>query len=140
MGNEAGQAITAGMSIEASQIVTEERTARHMGSGAVRVYSTPSMVLFIEETCHRLAAQHLPEGMSTVGVALNLQHLAATPVGQRVTVRAEVVRVEGNRITFRAEVADEAEPIGRAEHDRAIIHVERFLKRVEAKARAGTGG
>jgi fluoroacetyl-CoA thioesterase len=139
MGSEPAASLTVGMSIEASQTVTEERTARHMGSGSVRVYSTPSMVLFIEETCHKLAAQALPPGNSTVGVSLNIQHLAPTPVGQHVTVRAEVVQVEGKRITFRADVADEVEPVGHAEHVRAIIDLERFQQRVQAKAQGMSG-
>ena len=138
MSEGSGGGLAIGLTTEVSQTVTEERTARHLGSGSLRVFATPSMVQFIEENCHKLAARFLAPGKSTVGVSLQIQHLAPTPVGQHVTVRAEITQLEGNLITFRAEVSDEAEVVGRAEHVRAIIDVERFLKRVEAKGRAAS--
>jgi predicted thioesterase len=139
MSSGAEGVLAVGLTTEASQIVTEERSASHLGSGALRVFATPSMVQFIEQNCHKLAARFLAPGKSTVGVSLQIRHLAPTPVGQQVTVRAEIIHLEGNLITFRAEVFDAVEVVGRAEHVRAIIDVERFLKRVEAKGRAAAG-
>ncbi len=77
---------------------------------------------------------YLAAGESTVGVSLKVRHLAPTPMGQTVRCRAEVVAIEGVVITFRAEIWDPSEKIGEAEHKRAVIEVERFLRRVEAKA------
>jgi predicted thioesterase len=119
---------------EASQEVTAERTASHIGSGAVRVYATPAMVLFVERTCHGLIARHLPEGQTSVGVELRVRHLAPTPLGGKVHLRAEVVAVEGGSVTFHCSLRDEAEPVGEVEHVRRIVDLERFLRRVEAKA------
>jgi predicted thioesterase len=123
-----------GLASEASLIVDEGRTAAHLGSGTLRVFATPSMVLLIEEVCRKMVEPHLAPGESTVGISLKVRHLAPTPMGQTVRCRAEVVAVEGVVITFRAEVWDPAEKIGEAEHKRAVIDVERFLHRVEAKA------
>ncbi len=123
---------------EATQAVDETRTAAHLGSGTLRVFATPAMVLFIEEVCRKMVEPFLAAGESTVGVSLKVRHLAPTPMGQTVRCRAEVVAVEGGLITFRAEVWDLTEKIGEAEHKRTVIDVGRFLRRVEAKARPGS--
>lgn len=126
-----------GQAEEASQAVVENLTAAHLGSGTLRVLATPAMVLFIEEVCRKMVEPHLAAGESTVGVSLKVRHLAPTPMGQIVRCRAEVVAVEAGVITFRAEVWDQVEKVGEAEHKRAVIDVDRFLRRVEAKAGAG---
>lgn len=128
-----------GLVEEAAQAVDENRTAAHLGSGTLRVFATPSMVLFIEEVCRKMVEPFLAAGESTVGVSLRVRHLAPTPMGQIVRCRAEVVAVEGGLITFRAEVWDTAEKIGEAEHKRAVIDIDRFLRRVEAKMGGGSG-
>jgi fluoroacetyl-CoA thioesterase len=123
-----------GMASESSLTVDEGRTAAHLGSGTLRVFATPSMVALIEDVCRRMVEPYLAAGESTVGVSLKVRHLAPTPMGQTVRCRAEVAAVEGVVITFRAEIWDPTEKIGEAEHKRAVIEVERFLRRVEAKA------
>jgi predicted thioesterase len=121
---------------EHSEPVTEERTARHIGSGSERVFATPAMVSLIERTCVELMAPHLPPGRSSVGVAISVRHLAATPMGMKVRARVEVTAVDGGTVQFSAEVFDEVEKVGEGEHRRAVIDVERFLRRVRAKSGA----
>jgi predicted thioesterase len=127
-----------GLVLEASLTVDEGRTAAHVGSGTLRVFATPSMVAFIEDVCRRMVDPYLAPGETTVGVSLKVRHLAPTPMGQLVRCRAEVVSVEGAVVTFRAEVWDRVEKVGEGEHKRAVIEVERFLRRVEAKAEGTT--
>ncbi len=130
-----------GMALEASQEVTAERTASHIGSGSLRVYATPAMALFIERTCTALVAPFLPAGRTTVGVELRLRHLAPTPLGGKVYLRVEVVEVAGDRLRFQARLRDDEGPVGEAEHDRHVVDTERFLRRVKAKAeRSGGSG
>lgn len=130
--------LLAGAALEASQEVTAERTASHIGSGALRVYATPAMALFVERTCRDLVEPHLPEGKTTVGVELRLRHLAPTPLGSLVRLRAEVVALEGapggETIDFVAKLWDEQDQVGEVEHRRRVVDIERFLRRVEAKA------
>lgn len=126
--------IKVGMVGEATEKVTPESSASHIGSGNVGVYATPRMVLLVERTCHDLLARHLPEGQVSVGIEINLKHLAPTPIGDVVRIRSEITELNGNRIVFHAEIWDSEELIGEADHQRAIIDVERFLKRVENKA------
>ena len=130
-----GNGVAVGEVIEASQEVTPERTASHIGSGSVRVYATPAMVLFVERTCHSLIERHLPEGKTSVGVELRVRHLAPTPLGSVVRLRAEVVGVAGGAIDFRAHLWDDHEAIGEVEHRRQVVDTARFLRRVEDKAR-----
>ena len=126
--------VRVGQSAEASQEVTPDLVASHLGSGSLRVLATPAMALLVERTCRRMVEAGLPEGESTVGVDIRVRHLAPTPLGRTVRIRAEVVGVEGQAVDFRAEVWDEVEKVGEAEHRRVVIDLERFLKRVEAKA------
>ena len=123
---------------EASQEVTAETTASHIGSGALRVYATPAMALFVERTCRDWVEPYLPEGKTTVGVELRVRHLAPTPMGSVVRLRAEIVAVEGEAIDFRAKLWDEQEPVGEVEHRRRVVDTARFLRRVEAKAKEVT--
>jgi len=120
---------------EASQEVTPERTASHIGSGALRVYATPAMVLFVERTCRDLVEPHLEAGKTTVGIELRVRHLAPTPLGSTVRLRAEVVAVEGESIDFLAKLWDEQDQVGEVEHRRRVVDLDRFLRRVEAKAK-----
>src|SRR5512139_1340211 len=101
------EAIRPGLSGEWSETVTEAVSARHIGSGDLRVYATPAMVALIERASVLLLAPHLPPGQSSVGVAIHLRHLAPTPLGRTVRVRVEVVSVDGGRIGLKAEVWDE---------------------------------
>jgi len=129
--------IMAGMVLEEMQMVTPERTAPHLGSGSLLVYATPAMGMFVEQTCHKLLEPLLPDGKTTVGIEINLRHLAPTPAGKRVYVRVEITAVDGALITFEAHLRDDFEQIGDAMHRRAIVDIERFLKRVEAKMKPG---
>ena len=130
--------IIPGQSAERTVQIREDQSARHLGSGSLRVFATPAMILLIEETSREAIEPNLPAGMTTVGVELHVRHLAPTPIGSSVRVRSEVVAVDGNRVMLRAQVWDEVEKVGEAEHTRAIIDLERFQRRVAAKAGAGT--
>jgi len=123
-----------GDSIETTQLVDADKVASHLGSGSLQVYATPAMVTFIEHTCRKLVEPHLPDGQTSVGVALSVRHSAPTPMGATVSIRAEILKIERQLVTFRAIIRDEIEEIGEAEHTRAIIDTERFLRRVASKS------
>jgi len=118
---------------EATLVVTAEHTAKHLGSGGVEVLATPAMVALMEAAARQAVDARLEQGEMSVGTNLNISHLAATPVGMRVTARAELTAVEGRRLTFKVEAHDEREKIGEGSHTRAIINLERFLARVRQK-------
>jgi predicted thioesterase len=121
---------------QATIVVEEKHTARHLGSGGVNVLATPIMIALMEEAGRNAVEPLLESGQLTVGAALDVRHLAPTPIGMRVTARAELQTVDGRMLTFRVEVHDEREQVGEGTHVRAIINLERFLARVQAKAQS----
>ena len=114
-------------------VVAEEHTAVQWGSGALRVLSTPYMIALMEGAAVDAVDPHLPKGRQTVGIHLDVQHLAATPVGGRVTARAELTAIEGRKLTFRVQAYDEVGLIGEGTHQRFVIDVERFMTKAEAR-------
>jgi predicted thioesterase len=124
---------------ESQTVVTEDNTAKHLGSGNVEVFATPEMVRLMEIAGVAAVDHLLPEGQRTVGVALDVKHLAATPLGMTVTARAELVTVEGRRLIFRVEAFDDVEKVGEGTHQRYIVDVGRFQDRIEKKHKAMEG-
>lgn len=116
--------------------VKRDMTVAHFHGEMPEVYGTPIMIYHMEVTAADAIHQYLPEGWVSVGVVVNVKHLAATPVGCKVTIKAEVVSVSDNAITFAVEAYDEAEKIGEGTHVRAPVEMERFLKRMKAKQSA----
>ncbi len=101
------------------------------------VFATPMMILAMENAALNAIRAYLDPGESAVGSAISVRHLAATPVGQRVTATAEVTKVEGRKIEFAVRARDESEEIGEGTHERTVIDVNRLLHHLEAKSRAG---
>src|SRR5262245_575687 len=114
--------------------VTREMTVGHFHEGMPEVYGTPIMIYHMEDTAGSAIQELLPEGWISVGVVVNVKHLAATPVGARVTTRAEVIEVGDHTITFKVEAHDGFEKIGEGTHVRAPVEMERFMKKVKAKS------
>jgi fluoroacetyl-CoA thioesterase len=119
---------------EATLVVEEKHTAYHLGSGGVNVLATPIMIALMEEAGRNAMEYLLEPGQLTVGAALDVKHLAPTPMGMKVTARAELLGVDGRMLTFHVEAHDEREKVGEGTHVRAIINLEKFMARVQAKA------
>ncbi|HXY90186.1 MAG TPA: thioesterase family protein [Xanthobacteraceae bacterium] len=118
---------------QADLVVGEEHTAPRVGSGRVHVLATPVMINLIEAAALQAAENLLPPGHQSLGIRLDVRHFAATPVGMRVTATAELTKVEGRTLFFRVEAHDEKETIGDGTHERVVVNVERFDKRVRRK-------
>ena len=126
-------AIQPGLSGEAGLLVAEEHTAPRVGSGKIHVLATPVMINVIEAAALAAIERLLPPGHQSLGTVLNVRHIAATPVGMRVTARAEVTAVSGRTVTFRVEARDEKDLIGDGTHERVVVNVEKFDQRVQRK-------
>jgi fluoroacetyl-CoA thioesterase len=113
--------------------VTKDMTVAHFVESMPAVYGTPIMIYHMEDVAGSVIQQYLPEGWVSVGVVVNVKHLAATPVGAKVTARAEVIAVDDHTITFAVESHDGFEKIGEGTHVRAPVQMERFMKKVNAK-------
>ena len=97
--------------------------------------ATPVMINLIEAAALAAVEQSLPEEHQSLGTHLDITHVAATPVGMRVKATAEVVRVEGRTVYFKVRAEDERELIGEGTHERVVVNLDRFDKRVQDKAR-----
>ncbi len=125
--------IEVGMKGTACTQVEREDTALEVGSGSLLVYATPCMVALMEGAACEAISQGLAEGQTSVGTALHIEHISATPVGLEVHAEAEVTAVEGKVITFTVHAYDEAGEIGRGTHTRVIINSQKFLDKTYAK-------
>ena len=109
--------------------VEETHSAAHLGSGTVSVLSTPSMILFMEITARSLLDEHLPDTHTTVGVHLDVRHLAACPIGVQVEARVGVIAVEGRKVQPSVEVWQGDKQLGDGQHARVIVDKARFLEK-----------
>lgn len=111
-------------------VVGVEHTAAQLGSGTLAVYATPALVAFMENTAMK-AVGTLPEGSTTVGIALQVDHVKASGVGEVVRCDARLVREDGRKLSFEIEAHNAAgELVGRAKHDRFVVDEQRFMARV----------
>lgn len=124
------QPIKPGLAGESTKVVTEQMTAASFGSGLVSAFASPAMIALMENAGVNAIQQYLESGETSVGVEVSVKHLAATPVRMRVRARAEVVKVDRRRVTFRVEAWDEREKIGEGTHVRVIIDEAEFKARI----------
>jgi fluoroacetyl-CoA thioesterase len=122
-----------GLKGTAELVVGEEHTAPRVGSGKIHVLATPVMINVIEAAALAAVEHLLPPGHQSLGTHLDVKHVAATPVGMKIRAVAEVISVEGRIIRFRVTAEDEREEIGGGEHERVVVNVERFDRRVQKK-------
>jgi fluoroacetyl-CoA thioesterase len=127
--------IKTGMTKEMNFQIGEEHLAGHIGSGSVRVLATPWMIALMERISHKLLEENLPEGFSSVGVSVDVQHIAPTPLGSTIRVRTEILEIQGSLILFVVNAWDEHEQIGKGKHKRVVINLKRFLNKVNAKTK-----
>jgi fluoroacetyl-CoA thioesterase len=106
--------------------------------GEYKVFSTPSMTLFVEITSQELAMPYLKPGQGQVGVSVNIRHLAPTPLGKKVRCETELVGIDRRRLTFKAKVYDDVEQVGEAEHVRFVIDLDKYMARLKAKIKGNS--
>lgn len=115
----------------AETVVSESNTAKAMKSGSLDVFATPSMCALMEEAACACIADCLEDGSSSVGTNLSISHERASAIGRKIKASAKLVKFEGRKLTFEVSAEDIYGPIGWGTHERFIIDVERFMKRLE---------
>jgi predicted thioesterase len=114
--------------------VREEHTAEKVGSGRAPVLATPAMIAVMEAAAVDCIERHLAENQESLGVRVDVEHVAPTPVGMTVTAMATLAHMDGRTATFDVEARDEAELIGKGRHVRVLVEKERFRAKVRAKS------
>jgi fluoroacetyl-CoA thioesterase len=125
--------IPIGLKGERKQQVTPDVAVGFLGPEDARVLGTPFMILLLEMASRDSILPFLDPGYDSVGTVVDVRHLAATPLGMEVSFRSEVIAVEDRRVRFKVEAFDEKEQIGEGTHERFIVQVERFVKRLAEK-------
>ena len=118
---------------EINVVVDESMTAATMKSGSLDVLSTPYMIALMEQASAELCQEYLPEGISTVGTMINIQHLAATSLGAPVRAVATLTDFDGRKASFEIVAYDNAGVIGKGTHERFTIKIDSFLRKTEER-------
>lgn len=124
-----------GIKGKAETLVVHENTAAAVGSGALEVFATPSMIALMEKAALESVQPCLEPGQGTVGVMLNVSHLAATPLGMKVRAESELVAIEKRMLSFKVSAYAADELIGEGTHQRCIVLNDRFMEKTLAKAK-----
>lgn len=119
-----------GLKYESTTVVSAANTAATLGSGDMDVFATPAMVALMENAAMLAVRDHLPEGSATVGTQISTSHLKASPLGASITASAELIEVDGRRLTFVVKAWDEKGTIGEGTHTRFVVDRERFLSKL----------
>lgn len=119
------------MKYQSRVVVSECNTALKLGSGDMEVFATPAMIALMENAAMQAVAGSLPEGSTTVGTMMRSSHIKATAVGATVTAEAELIAVDGRRLTFAVKAWDEQGVIGEGEHERFVVDREWFLSKLK---------
>ena len=119
-----------GLKYESTTVVSAANTATTLGSGDMDVFATPAMVALMENAAMLAVRDHLPEGSATVGTQISTSHLKASPLGASITASAELIEVDGRRLTFAVKAWDEKGTIGEGTHTRFVVDRERFLSKL----------
>lgn len=114
-------------------VVSDSNTAKTMGSGDLDVFATPCMIALIEKAANESLKEFLEEGQGTVGTLMSVSHIAATPVGMKVTAETELLEIDRKRLVFSVKAFDEKDLIGEGKHERFIITNEKFMSKVNSK-------
>ena len=131
------QTLKEDLSFSKNLLVDESRCIGFMGKEDM-VYATPRMVSDVEYACRDFLLQHLDPGEDSVGARVEIDHLAATPLGLEVTIEAKIAEIDRRKITFEFSVHDPVEPVGRGRHVRFVVETAKTRERLAAKrAKAG---
>lgn len=130
-GERQAMALEVGLRGEVSVTVGEAQTAAAFGAGGVHVFGTPVMIGLMENAAWTAVQPELPDGDTTVGILVNVRHLAATPLGGHVIATAELMEIDGRRFVFHVTARDDKQLIGEGTHERARVNLARFMARVE---------
>jgi fluoroacetyl-CoA thioesterase len=129
--------LAVGLATRREVTVDETRCIGFMGKEGM-VYATPRMVSDVEYTCRDFLLQHLDAGEDSVGAHVSIDHLAATPLGLKVTIEVKIVEIDRRRVTFEFSARDPIEQCGRGRHVRFVVDTAKSRERLAAKrAKAG---
>jgi fluoroacetyl-CoA thioesterase len=133
MSDTGSKQLAAGLVHTRTLTVTDDMTPAHLRHEDIRVLSTPDMIRLVEQTAIEAVVSYLSPGQATVGTRVDIAHLAATPVGMKVTITVELTEVDRRRLSFRVSVRDELDEAGKGTHERFIVDATQRMPRLQDK-------
>lgn len=121
--------IVLGKAAVSSTIVTNNNTAKAVGSGSLEVFATPMMIALMEQAACECLADGLEEGQTSVGTKINVSHTAASPIGSEITATAVIEYIFGHKIEFTVSASDGTREIGKGKHTRIIVDEKQFMEK-----------
>ncbi|MFY1067564.1 thioesterase family protein [Enterococcus sp. AD013-P3] len=115
---------------EKDYLVTEDRTAKAMGSGGLDVLATPELVAMVENTCYQHLESEIAKEKTTVGGFISLEHVAPSPVGATITIKANLYERDGNKVVFSFSAYEGEKKVGKGNHERFIVDKDQFLAKM----------
>lgn len=115
---------------EKETIVDANNTAKAYGSGSVDVYATPAMVALMESSANTSVEKHLPKGYISLGIEINVQHIKASPIGERITCISILEKQDNKKLYFRIKAFDSKSKIGESRHIRYIVEEKKFMEKL----------
>ena len=128
------EALKVGLVGEAEMVVGTNDTAPRVGSGHIAVLATPVMINLMEEAALATVEHLLPEGKKSLGTHIDVSHIAATPIGMKVTATAELIEVDGRNLRFALRAHDARDLIGEGFHARVVVTASSFEQRIREKS------
>ena len=122
-----------GMFIEKKIRTTPEMAASRFHESSPRVVSSPSLITFMQTSCVELMAPFLEKGEMAVSIRIEMSHFASAPIGTTLTIRTEVIKIEGGRIYFKVQAFDEMEEIASGYNDMFVMDEDRFKRGIRRK-------
>jgi predicted thioesterase len=120
-----------GISAQSVVIVDVSNTAQSIGSGSLPVFATPAMVALMENAAVKSITDCIDKTQTTVGISLNINHLKASPIGEKITATARLTEIAGKKLRFTVEACDSKGMIGEGTHERFIVDSEKFMNRLK---------
>ena len=128
-----GGSLSLGKKHSVSVTVECTNTATAIHSGALEVFATPAMIALMENAAFECVQSSLGDGQTTVGSIVNVEHLAASPVGAQITATATIESVDGRKINFKVSASDGHGEIGTGTHTRVIVDIDRFMSKIQGR-------
>lgn len=122
-----------GTTLTVSEKVTEKLLAVNVGSGGLDVLATPAVAALMEKAAFLLLEPDLPEGITTVGTSISIDHISASPLGAEITATAKLVEIDDRKYSFELSAEDNAGLIAKGTHTRFAVKSERFMEKTKAK-------
>ena len=111
-------------------VVEHKDTAAVYGSGSLEVFATPAMIALMEKTCLESVNSKIGEGNTTVGIAVNIKHLKASPVGAMIRCDAKLIEVDRKRLVFEVQCFEGDTLVGEGIHERFVVDSVKFMGKI----------